>query len=94
MRSGQLVVIEDLGMREVGGHRISYVRVQCDCGQRRDVRATHLTKGQPVSCGCQSRAIFRAALHRAPQYRPPPPRHDTPAVLLAPLPKKPPVRVS
>jgi hypothetical protein len=56
-RFGQLTVLE-----QVPVDRYARFRCQCDCGQRKVVRAAHLRAGGTRSCGCgQQRSIEAGA---------------------------------
>lgn len=49
-RFGRLVVIGDSGKRDKYGNR--YLKCKCDCGNEKNVRASHLTSEKIKSCGC------------------------------------------
>jgi hypothetical protein len=51
-RFGRLVVIEEI---DQGFGRFRTFRCECDCGQIKDVRLSHLTLGKTLSCGCYHR---------------------------------------
>jgi hypothetical protein len=51
-RYGYLIVTEVLG---------ALVRVRCDCGTRKTVRARHLRSGLIRSCGCAKAELCRIA---------------------------------
>jgi hypothetical protein len=102
--SGHLLVLEELGKRVVSpGFRHSFVRVQCDCGRVVELVASLMSR--QMTCGgadCEhanaareaSRQAYRAQLHFAPPKARAERKLETPAVLLAPLPKRPPMRTS
>ena len=52
LRFGELVAIEYLPLRNKNGKRISKWKCKCDCGNVKEVTATHLTQGETTSCGC------------------------------------------
>ncbi len=51
-RVGRLKIV-DVFLREAGRNRLSFARVECDCGTTKDVRLRALVEGT-VSCGCLS----------------------------------------
>lgn len=52
---GRLVVIECLGVTEVGGHR--WWGCECRCGKRFAARSRELMRGHTQSCGCLQREV-------------------------------------
>lgn len=60
-RFGRLTALDAGHLVQMARQRVTYVRVKCDCGIEKDVRAISLKKGITISCGCVKveRAVAR-----------------------------------
>lgn len=45
-------VLEDLGSRDVNGHKRHFYLCKCVCGKQKEVRSDNLTSGHSNGCGC------------------------------------------
>lgn len=65
MRFGMLVALE----RVSGGKHSRYL-FQCDCGTQKTILASHVRRGNQVSCGCYGRIKFRThGFGGTPEYK-------------------------
>lgn len=56
LRFGTLIVLSFLEMKKQGTNKVAFYRCRCDCGNLKDIKGTHLSRGDTKTCG--------ASLHR------------------------------